>query len=88
MELELTPEQRRKYVDRMRAEGSKARSMARSEAEQRGEMLRHEMGDRLFDILEENFPEEYAARRRRDAAGAFAAGVAVGVVGRELLRRR
>ena len=51
-------------------------------------MLREEMGDRLFDLLEENFPEEYAARRRQDGARAFVAGVAVGLIGRELLRRR
>ena len=77
----MTPEQRREYAERMRAR-------ARVEADRRGEMLRQELGDRLFDFLEENFPEEYAARRRRDAATAFAAGVAVGLVGRELLRRR
>lgn len=84
MELKFIPEQRREYADRVRRETARAQL----EAGQRGEMLRHEMGDRLFDILAKNFPEEYAARRRRDAAGAFAAGVAVGVVGRELLRRR
>lgn len=77
MGLNITPEQRREYADRVR-----------SEAEQRGEMFREEMGDRLFDLLEENFPEEHAARRRRDAANAFVAGVAVGLIGRELLRRR
>ncbi|QLG29137.1 hypothetical protein HUG10_17075 [Halorarum halophilum] len=77
MGLNITPEQRREVADRVR-----------SEAGQRSEMLREEMGDRLFDLLEENFPEEYAARRRRDGARAFVAGVAVGLIGRELLRRR
>ncbi|WP_313691995.1 hypothetical protein [Halorarum halobium] len=81
MEFTIPPEQRREYADRVRAK-------ARSEAGQRGEQLRHEMGDRLFDILAESFPEEYAARRRRDAGRAFVAGIAVGLLGRELLGRR
>ena len=84
MELKLTPEQRREYAERLRRETERARM----QAGQRGEVLRKEMGERLFDALEENFPEEYAARRRRDATGAFAAGLVVGLLGRELLRRR
>ncbi|QLG63762.1 hypothetical protein [Halorarum salinum] len=88
MGFTISPEQRSQYADRMREGGSKARVRARETAAERRETLRRELGDRLFDALEENFPEEYAARRRRDAAKAFGAGVAVGLVGRELLRRR
>ncbi|WP_435145140.1 hypothetical protein [Halobaculum sp. P14] len=84
MDLTTTPEQRRAYADRVRSGGLRARA----EAGERGDALRSDVGDRLFDLLAENFPEEYAARRRRDAVRAFGAGVVVGLVAREALRRR
>lgn len=59
---------------------------ARVRAGERGELLRHELGDRMFDLLTEYFPEEYQQRRRREMARAFGVGVAAGFLGRELAR--
>lgn len=64
----------------------KVRSEARDRAGERGQLVRHEVGDRMFDIMTEYFPEEYAARRRSELARAFGAGLAVGFLGRELVR--
>lgn len=57
------------------------------ESEESAEM-RHRLGERMVDLTEEYFPEEVSARRRRIAAAAFAAGVAVGTVGASSLSRR
>lgn len=70
------------YAERVRS----GTSEARTKASQRGELVRHEVGDRMFDIMTEYFPEEYQARRRDELIRAFGAGIAVGFLGRELLR--
>ncbi|UIP00508.1 hypothetical protein Hbl1158_03865 [Halobaculum sp. CBA1158] len=64
----------------------KVRSGARTRAGERGALVRHEVGDRMFDLMTDYFPEEYAARRRGELARAFGAGLAVGFLGRELVR--
>jgi len=64
----------------------KVRSEARDRAGERGQLVRHEVGDRMFDLMTDYFPEEYAARRRGELARTFAAGVAAGFLGRELVR--
>jgi urease accessory protein UreF len=57
------------------------------ESEESAEMKRR-LGERMVDLTEEYFAEEVTARRRRTAATAFAAGVAVGAVGMRLVSRR
>lgn len=84
MDLKLTPEQRREYTERVREETARARA----EASERGDEMRSQVGDRLLDVMAENFPEEYASRRRAALMQGFGAGVAVGLLGRELLRMR
>ena len=84
MDLTITPEQRREYTERVREETAKARA----QAGERGEEVRSQVGDRLLDVMAENFPEEYAARRRAAILQGFGAGVAIGLIGRELLRMR
>jgi len=64
----------------------KVRSEARERAGERGQLVRHEVGERMFDLMADYFPEEYAARRRNELARAFGAGLAVGFLGRELVR--
>ncbi|MFC7069825.1 hypothetical protein [Halobaculum lipolyticum] len=64
----------------------KVRTEARSRAGERGELVRHEVGARMFDLMEEYFPEEHAERRRQELVRAFGAGIAVGFLGREILR--
>jgi len=56
------------------------------ESEESAEMKRR-LGERMVDLTEEYFAEEVAARRRRSAATAFVAGVAVGAVGVRYLWR-
>ena len=84
MDLKLTPEQRKEYTERVREETARARA----EAGERGDEMRSQVGDRLLDVMAENFPEEYAARRRSILMKGFVAGVAVGLLGREALRMR
>lgn len=57
------------------------------ESEESAEM-KHRLGERMIDLTEEYFAEEVAARRRRTASAAFAAGVAVGALGVSYLSRR
>ena len=57
------------------------------ESEESAEM-KHRLGKRMIDLTEEYFTEEVAARRRRTAGTAFAAGVAVGAAGVAYLSRR
>lgn len=64
----------------------KVRSEARTRAGERGALVRHEVGDRMFDLLTEYFPEEYQARRRDELIRAFGVGVAAGFLGREAVR--
>ncbi|MFC6787338.1 hypothetical protein [Halobaculum halobium] len=64
----------------------KVRSEARSRAGERGALVRHEVGDRMFDLMTDYFPEEYAARRREELIRTFGVGVAVGFLGREAVR--
>lgn len=70
------------YTERMKI----GTDEARGRASVRGEHLRHELGDRMFDLLTEYFPEEYQARRREELIRAFSAGIAVGFLGREAAR--
>ncbi|MFB9825654.1 MULTISPECIES: hypothetical protein [Halobaculum] len=64
----------------------KVRSGARSRAGERGQLVRHEVGERMFDLMTEYFPEEYRERRREELIRTFGAGIAVGFLGRELVR--
>lgn len=64
----------------------KVTSGARSRAGERGQLVRHEVGERMFDLMTEYFPEEYRERRREELIRAFGAGIAVGFLGRELVR--
>lgn len=57
------------------------------ESEESAEMKRR-LGERMVDLTEEYFTEEVAARRRRTAATAFAAGVVVGAAGVRYFTRR
>ncbi|ESP87673.1 hypothetical protein [Candidatus Halobonum tyrrellensis] len=84
MDIKLTPEQRREYTERVREETTKARE----EAGERGDEMRSQVGDRLLDVMAENFPEEYESRRRAAMLKGFGVGVAVGLLGREALRMR
>lgn len=60
---------------RARMEAMKARARASEE----GEVVKHHLGETMLDLFEEYFPEETAARRRKDMAKAFVVGVAVGL---------
>lgn len=60
---------------------------ARREAERRTSALKHRVGRTAFDVLEEQFPEEARARRRKDGAALFVAGVAIGLLVHYLLDR-
>lgn len=68
---------------RARMEAMKARARASEE----GEVVKHHLGETMLDLFEEYFPEETAARRRKDMAKAFVVGVAVGL-GSHLLWNR
>ncbi|AEN04727.1 hypothetical protein [Halolamina sp.] len=57
------------------------------ESEESAEM-KHRLGERMIDLTEEYFPAEVTARRRRTAAAAFAAGLAIGAVGAGYLSGR
>lgn len=56
--------------------------------EELGRMARNELGRVAADAVEEYFPQEAKARRRRSAWRAFLVGLALGVVGRYALRRQ
>jgi ElaB/YqjD/DUF883 family membrane-anchored ribosome-binding protein len=60
---------------------------AREELEGRTDEARNEVGERLFDLGDEYFPEVASRRRREAGAVGFAAGILVGVVARHLLDR-
>lgn len=55
------------------------RETAREQLEGRTELARVELGERLFDLGEEYFPEVAKRRRRNVAATAFVAGVSTGI---------
>ena len=82
MDLEIAAPRSEEYSEY----AERVRSKARSRADEGGQVVRSELGDRMFDLLTEYFPEEYAARRREELVRAFSAGIAVGVLGRELVR--
>lgn len=52
---------------------------AREHLEGHTESARAELGERLFDLGEEYFPEVAQRRRRNVAAAAFVAGVSAGI---------
>ncbi|WP_284012277.1 hypothetical protein [Halobaculum litoreum] len=70
------------YAEKVRS----GTSEARSRAGERGELVRHEVGERMFDLMMEYFPQEYQERRRDELVRAFGAGIAVGFLGREIVR--
>lgn len=57
----------------------RARQRAEFEAERQANALRAELGTRAWEALEEYFPEEAKARRRRQRLRALIAGVALGL---------
>ena len=71
-------------------------STAREELDRRTESVREEfarrkgetraeLGERLFDLGEEYFPEEASRRRRKYASAGFVVGLAAGFIARHLL---
>ena len=68
---------------RARLEAMKARARASEE----GEVVKQRLGETMFDLMEEYFPEESASRRRQDMAKAFVAGLAVGLAARLFWKR-
>lgn len=58
-----------------------------TEAERGVESAKHEFGRMVVDAVEEHFPEETRDRRRRVARQAFLAGLAVGFLLGNALRR-
>lgn len=65
----------------------RAKKRARSEAQRQASYAKDEFGRMVADAVEEYFPEETRARRRRMARRAFFAGVAVGFLLGNALRR-
>jgi len=59
----------------------------REEFERRKGETKQELGERLFDLGEEYFPEEASRRRRRVASVGVVVGFAAGFVARHLLDR-
>lgn len=68
---------------RARMEAMKARARASEE----GTVVKHHLGETMLDLMDEYFPEETAARRRKDMAKALVVGLVAGLAGRELLNR-
>lgn len=65
----------------------RAKARARMEAQRQAEVAKEEVGRMVADAVESYFPEEAKARRRRLARRAFFAGVAVGFLLGNALRR-
>lgn len=63
-------------LDEVRAQ---ARQRATTEAERQADELRAQLGTRAWETLEEYFPEEARARRRRQQIRALVAGAAIGL---------
>lgn len=82
-ESDFRNEIRNEATDRARLEALKARARASEE----GELVKQRLGETMFDLMEEYFPEESASRRRQHMAKAFVAGIAVGLAGRFLWKR-
>lgn len=80
---DLRSELRNEATDRARLEALKARARASEE----GEVVKQRLGETMFDLMEEYFPEETASRRRQHMAKAFFAGVVVGLGARYLWNR-
>ncbi len=57
----------------------------REEFERRTDETKNELGERLFDLGEEYFPEVAARRRRQMVSAGFVVGLAVGFGARHLL---
>lgn len=55
------------------------REAAKQRAEKQAETARHEVGGIVLDATYEYFAKEMRARRRRDVARGFVAGVGLGV---------
>lgn len=72
---DIRNELRNEAAARARMEAVKARARASEE----GTVVKHRLGETMLDLMEDYFPQETAARRRKDMAQAFAAGVAVGL---------
>ena len=64
----------------------RARERATIEAERQADVLRDELGELAWDTLEAYFPEQAKARRRRQRLQALAAGVAIGLGVRAVVR--
>lgn len=80
---DLRSELRNEATDRARLEALKARARASEE----GEVVKQRLGETMFDLMEEYFPEETANRRRQHMAKAFFAGVVIGLGARYLWNR-
>lgn len=55
------------------------RELAGERAGKQAESAKHEVGEIVIDATGEYFPEEVKARRRRDMARGFAAGLGLGI---------
>ncbi|MFB6183384.1 MAG: hypothetical protein ABEI96_02410 [Haloarculaceae archaeon] len=77
---------KRELTETVRQEAQRRARKGRAELEHRADEGRQELGQHLLGLTEEYFPEAVRQRRRRDVAGGFVAGAAVGFAVRHLLR--
>ena len=63
------------------------RDRARTTAQRQKELAKHELGRRAFETLENYFPEEAKARRRRSGMTLFLVGLAAGILLRHAVDR-
>jgi F0F1-type ATP synthase assembly protein I len=85
------PEPLRQELERgtesARSELDRRRDVARMELEVRTDEAKDRLGERLFDVGEEYFPEVARRRRQKVAAAAFAGGFVAGIAVRHVLGR-
>lgn len=74
-------------LDRRAKETREEVDGARENIERRTNKARTEVGEHLFSLGEEYFPEVAQRRRRKNAIGAFGAGVVVGALVSYLIGR-
>ena len=74
-------------TDAAREQFDRGAEALRQEFERRTDETRLELGDRVFDLAEEYFPETADRRRRQTLSVGFVVGLAIGFVARHLLDR-
>lgn len=69
-----------KTPDQMKLNNARnqARERAQQEAQRQAERVKGEVGRQMFHLLEDYFPEQARAQRRKDRMRTLAIGVAIG----------